>query len=60
MVKGARAGGNTWSWGSRGPQLPSQSQTLIEIAARVRPALDKAEVGRRTGRRAPPRPVPRM
>lgn len=60
MVEGTRVGGRKWSWGSRGPQVSTQPQSLVEIAARARPALDEAEVGRRTGWRAPPRPVPRM
>lgn len=46
--------------GSRGPQVPSQSQSRAEIAVRARPTLEEAEVGRRTGRCAPPRPVSRM
>lgn len=60
MVEGARAGGRKWSSGSRGPRVPSQSQSRVETAACARPALEETEVGRRTGRRAPPRPVPRM
>lgn len=33
---------------------------MVKTTARARPALDEAEVGRLTGQRTPPRPVPRM
>lgn len=63
-----RRGGRQW-WrereqaaqrGAEAPRAPLSITIPGPNAARACPALGEAEVGRRTGRRAPPRPVPRM